>query len=79
MAKQDKMEMEGTVTKNLKGDKFEVKLDVNEHVIVAKLSGKLRINYIRIIPGDRVKVEISPYDLNNGIITWRYKNAEARE
>lgn len=72
MAKKEKIEMMGTVTEALKGTKFRVELD-NGHEIIAYLSGKMRRYYIRILIGDRVKVELSPYDLNRGRIVYRYK------
>ena len=72
MAKEEKIEMMGTVTEALKGTKFRVKLD-NDHEVIAYLSGKMRRYYIRILLGDRVKVELSPYDLNRGRIVYRYK------
>lgn len=73
MANNDKIEMEGTVTKVLKGTNFEVVLDDNNMTLTCSMSGKLRINKIRIIQGDKVTVAISPYDLQKGIITWRHK------
>ncbi|MCD4739369.1 MAG: translation initiation factor IF-1 [Anaerolineae bacterium] len=76
MAKSEKIEMLGTVTEALKGTKFRVELD-NEHEIIAYLSGKMRRYYIRILLGDRVKVEISPYDLDRGRIVYRYKKGQA--
>lgn len=72
MAKKEKIEMMGTVTEALKGTKFRVELD-NGHEVIAYLSGKMRRYYIRILIGDRVKVELSPYDLNRGRIVYRYK------
>jgi translation initiation factor IF-1 len=72
VAKKEKIEMMGTVTEALKGTKFRVELD-NGHEIIAYLSGKMRRYYIRILIGDRVKVELSPYDLNRGRIVYRYK------
>lgn len=72
MAKGDKFELSGKVVKNLPGDDFEVELE-NGHTITARIGGKLRINYIRILPGDKVTVEMSPYDLSRGRITWRDK------
>ena len=72
MAKEQTIEMEGIVTEVLPSTNFIVTLD-NGHKGHAKISGKLRMNYIRILQGDRVTVELSPYDLNNGRITWRYK------
>lgn len=72
MAKEDVIEVEGTVVDALPNTNFKVKLD-NGHVILAHISGKLRMNYIRILPGDTVTVELSPYDLTRGRITWRKK------
>lgn len=72
MSKQDVIEVEGVVTEALPNTMFKVELQ-NKHVILAHLSGKLRMNYIRIVPGDRVTVEMSPYDLTKGRITWRFK------
>lgn len=75
MSKSDKFEMEGIVEKALPGTKFEVRITAGggERIVVCTLSGKLRQNYIRIIPGDKVTVDMSPYDLTKGIITWRTK------
>ncbi|HHT92114.1 MAG TPA: translation initiation factor IF-1 [Clostridiaceae bacterium] len=70
MSKEDVIEVEGTVTDVLPNCFFKVTLD-NGHVVTAHISGKLRTNYIRILQGDRVTVEISPYDLSRGRITWR--------
>jgi translation initiation factor IF-1 len=64
------IEMEGTVVESVQGAKFIVKLD-NDHEVLANISGKIRKNYIKIIPGDRVKVELTPYDLSVGRITFR--------
>lgn len=72
MSRQDVIEIEGTVTEALPNAQFKVELE-NGHVILAVISGKLRMNYIRILPGDKVKVEMSPYDLTRGRITWRTK------
>ena len=72
MAKQDVIEIDGVVEETLPNAMFKVKL-TNEHVILAHVSGKIRMHYIRILPGDRVTVEISPYDLTRGRITFRYK------
>ena len=72
MAKEDVIEVEGTVVESLPNTTFKVELQ-NGHIILAHISGKLRMNYIKILPGDKVKVEISPYDLNRGRITWRAK------
>ncbi len=68
----DSIEMEGTVTEVLPNTNFRVKLD-NDHEILAYLSGKMRKFYIRVLAGDRVKVEMSPYDLTRGRVTYRYK------
>ena len=73
MSKDDVIETEGKVIECLPNANFKVKL-TNGHVITAYISGKLRLNYIRIIEGDSVKIEISPYDLTKGRIVWRYKN-----
>ena len=72
MAKEDVIEVEGTVVEALPNTNFKVELE-NGHIILAHISGKLRMNYIKILPGDKVKVELSPYDLNRGRITWRAK------
>ena len=72
MSKQDVLEVEGKVVEALPNAQFKVELP-NGHVILAVISGKLRMNYIRILPGDKVKLEMSPYDLNKGRITWRAK------
>ncbi len=72
MAKQDMIEVEGTVTEVLPNTNFIVELE-NGHKVHARISGKLRMNYIRILQGDKVTVELSPYDLNYGRVTWRSK------
>ena len=72
MSKEDVIEVEGTVVENLPNTNFKVELE-NGHQILAHISGKLRMNYIKILPGDKVKVELSPYDLTRGRITWRAK------
>ena len=72
MSKEDVIEVEGTVVETLPNTNFKVKLE-NGYEILAHISGKLRMNYIKILPGDKVKVELSPYDLNRGRITWRAK------
>ena len=72
MSKEDVIEVEGTVIETLPNTNFKVNLE-NGHEILAHISGKLRMNYIKILPGDKVKVELSPYDLNRGRITWRAK------
>ncbi len=72
MAKQELIKQDGVIVEALSNAMFRVKLE-NEHVIIATISGKMRMNYIRILPGDKVSVEISPYDLTRGRITYRYK------
>ena len=72
MSKEDIIEVEGTVAEALPNAEFIVELE-NGHKLHAHISGKLRMNYIRILPGDKVKLEMSPYDLNRGRITWRGK------
>ena len=72
MAKEDVIEVEGTVIEALPNTNFKVELE-NGYVVLAHISGKLRMNYIKILPGDKVKVELSPYDLTRGRITWRAK------
>ncbi len=73
MSKDDVIEAEGTILEALPNANFKVKLS-NGHVILAYISGKLRMNYIKIIPGDTVTIEMSPYDLTKGRIIWRSKN-----
>ena len=73
MSKEDVIEVEGIVQDALPDAKFKVKLE-NGHIVLAHISGKLRQNYIKILQGDKVTLEISPYDLNRGRITWRGKN-----
>ena len=72
MAKEDVIEVEGVVVEALPNTNFKVELE-NGHIILAHISGKLRMNYIRILPGDKVTVDLSPYDLTRGRITWRKK------
>ena len=72
MAKEDLIEVEGVVEEALPNAMFRVVLD-NGHKVLATLSGKIRMNFIRIIPGDKVKIELSPYDLSRGRITYRSK------
>ncbi|MBQ4226789.1 MAG: translation initiation factor IF-1 [Clostridia bacterium] len=72
MSKSDVIEVEGVVTEAYPNAMFEVQLP-NGHKILAHVSGKMRMNYIRIYPGDKVKIELSPYDLTRGRITWRSK------
>lgn len=73
MAKEEPIEVEGVVTDTLPNAMFKVKLDNNGHEVLAHISGKMRMHYIRILPGDRVTVELSPYDLSRGRITYRAK------
>ncbi len=70
--REDSIEMEGTVVEPLPNAMFRVELD-NGHKVLAHISGKMRMHYIRILPGDKVVVELSPYDLTRGRITYRYK------
>jgi translation initiation factor IF-1 len=72
LSKEDAIEVEGVILEKLPNAMFHVELD-NGHKIVAHISGKLRMHFIRIIPGDRVKIEMSPYDLTKGRIVWRDK------
>ena len=70
MAKEEAIEVEGTVTEALANTQFRVELE-NGHIVLTHVAGKMRKNFIRIVPGDRVKVEVSPYDLNRGRIVYR--------
>lgn len=72
MSKTDVIELEGTVVEKLPNAMFRVKLE-NDHEVIAHISGKLRMNFIRILPGDKVTLEMSPYDLSKGRIIWRDK------
>ena len=72
MAKDNVLELEGTVVETLPNAMFRVELE-NGHVVLAHISGKLRMNFIKILPGDKVTLEMSPYDLSRGRITWRSK------
>ena len=72
MSKSDVIEVEGTILESLPNAMFKVKLQ-NDHIIIAHISGKIRMNFIKILPGDRVTVELTPYDLNRGRITYRFK------
>ena len=72
MAKDDRIEVEGVVVESLPNTTFRVDIG-NGHIILAHISGKLRMNFIRILPGDKVTVQMSPYDLTRGRITWRTK------
>ena len=72
MSKEDVIEVEGTVVEALPNAMFQVELD-NGHIVLAHVSGKMRMNFIRILPGDKVTMELTPYDLNRGRITYRFK------
>lgn len=72
MSKQPAIEKDGTIVEALSNAMFRVELD-NGHIIIAHISGKMRMHYIKILPGDKVRVEMSPYDLSKGRITFRYK------
>jgi translation initiation factor IF-1 len=72
MAKQSSIEQDGTISEALSNAMFRVELE-NGHVITAHISGKMRMHYIKLLPGDRIRVEMSPYDLTKGRITYRYK------
>ncbi len=72
MSKADVIEIEGIVVEKLPNAMFKVKLE-NEHIVLAHISGKLRMNFIKILPGDKVTLEMSPYDLSKGRIVWRDK------
>lgn len=71
MAKQAAIEQDGTIIESLSNAMFRVELD-NGHVVIAHISGKMRMHYIKLLPGDKVKLELSPYDLTKGRITFRY-------
>ena len=73
MAKQPSIEQDGVITEALSNAMFRVELE-NGHIITAHISGKMRMHYIKILPGDRIRVDMSPYDLTKGRITFRYKN-----
>ena len=77
MAKQPSIEQDGVITEALSNAMFRVELE-NGHVITAHISGKMRMHYIKILPGDRVRVDMSPYDLTKGRITFRYKIFDLR-
>ncbi len=72
MSKEEGISVEGTVVEALPNAMFRVELE-NQHVVLAHVSGKMRMHFIRILPGDKVTVELSPYDLTRGRITYRYK------
>jgi translation initiation factor IF-1 len=73
MSKEEAIEVTATVLETLPNAMFKVEIDDNKHQVLAHISGKMRKNFIRILPGDRVLVELSPYDLSRGRITYRYK------
>jgi translation initiation factor IF-1 len=72
MSKQESIQVEGSVVETLPNAAFKVRLE-NDHIVLAHISGKMRMNYIRILPGDKVLIELSPYDLTRGRIVYRYK------
>ena len=72
MGKQDLIKQDGTIVEALSNAMFRVRLE-NDHEVIAHISGKMRMNYIKILPGDKVALEMSPYDLSKGRITYRYK------
>ena len=72
MAKEDSIKIDGTILETLPNATFKVKLE-NDHEVLAHISGKMRMHYIKILPGDKVRIEMSPYDLTKGRITFRYK------
>lgn len=74
MPKRDAIEVEGTVVESLPNAMFRVLLADGEHTVMAHLSGKVRMNFVRIVPGDKVRVELTPYDLTKGRITWRNRS-----
>ena len=78
MAKEDNIEMEGTVTETLPNTMFRVELD-NKHIVTAHISGRMRKNYIRILTGDRVTVQLTPYDLTKGRIIFRNRDGKPNE
>ena len=78
MAKQDSIVQDGTITEALSNAMFRVELE-NEHIITAHISGKMRMHYIKILPGDKVKLEMSPYDLTKGRIIYRYRPGETSD
>ena len=73
MSKADVIEVEGKVVEKLPNAMFRVKLENGGHIVLEKISGKKRMNFIRILPGDKVTIELTPYDLEHGRITYRYK------
>ena len=75
MTKEDQIEMQGTVLDTLPNTMFRVELE-NKHIVTGHISGKMRMHFIKILPGDRVTIELSPYDLTRGRVTFRAKNAK---
>ena len=73
MSAEDKIELDGHVIEALRGSIFKVRIDERDHVVTCTLAGRLRMNNIRILVGDKVRISMSPYDLEKGTITWRYK------
>jgi translation initiation factor IF-1 len=78
MAKEEAIEVEGTIVEPLPNAMFQVELD-NGHKVLAHISGKMRMHYIKILPGDRVTVELSPYDLTRGRVTFRTKGGKGKK
>jgi len=78
MAKEEAIEVEGTIVEPLPNAMFQVELD-NGHKVLAHISGKMRMHYIKILPGDRVTVELSPYDLTRGRVTFRAKGGKGKK
>ncbi|MEO8400260.1 MAG: translation initiation factor IF-1 [Gammaproteobacteria bacterium] len=79
MAKEDQIEMDGTVVDVLPNTMFRVQLDENGHIVIAHISGKMRKNYIRILKGDKVTVQLTPYDLTKGRITFRSRDGKTTD
>ena len=78
MAKQSAIEQDGSIIEALSNAMFRVELE-NGHIVIAHISGKMRMHFIKILPGDRVTIELSPYDLNRGRVTFRAKNAKKKK
>lgn len=78
MSKEEAIEVEGTIIEPLPNAMFRVELD-NGHKVLAHISGKMRMHFIKILPGDRVTIELSPYDLNRGRVTFRAKNVKKKK
>lgn len=79
MSKADVIELEGKVVEKLPNAMFRVKLENGGHIVLATISGKMRMNFIRILPGDKVTIELTPYDLEHGRITYRYKEVRRNQ